>query len=133
MKIQNEIKVALGYCFLFAMFGFFICLSWIAMKGFNLNELKDLIIIELAMFLIPFPAMYGIACFQEHPEKYKAQKTKKVQCKHELKNRQAVASPTHWGNQLISIICIKCGEVIYSYLIDSNKFTEVAPGEDGTK
>ena len=71
MKIQNEIKVALRYCSLFVIFGFFICLSWVAMKGLNLNDLIDMAMIELAMFILPFLAMYGIACVQEHPEKYK--------------------------------------------------------------
>ncbi len=43
-----------------------------------------------------------------------------VKCKHELKNRMAVASPSHWGNQLASVVCLKCGDVLYTTMIDPN-------------
>ena len=43
-----------------------------------------------------------------------------MKCKHLIKDRQAVASPSHWGNQIASVICLKCGEVLSSRMIDSD-------------
>lgn len=35
-------------------------------------------------------------------------------------NRQGIASPSNWGKQIASIICLDCGEVVSSKLIDAN-------------
>lgn len=46
-------------------------------------------------------------------------------CKH--KNRQGIASPSNWGKQVASVICLDCGKVLYSSFIDTNKVTEQEP------
>ena len=39
-------------------------------------------------------------------------------CEH--RNRQAIASPSHWGKQIASVICLDCGKVLSSQIIDAN-------------
>lgn len=46
---------------------------------------------------------------------------KKQKCKHELKYRQAVASSyKKWSNSIVSVVCIKCGKIIYKKMVDVN-------------
>ena len=43
-------------------------------------------------------------------------------CKHNSK--QAVASPSNWGKQIASVVCLQCGQVLSSVLVDANKDNE---------
>ncbi len=39
-----------------------------------------------------------------------------MECKHPLNCRQAVASADRYGAQLVSVVCVRCGKIIYQEL-----------------
>lgn len=41
-----------------------------------------------------------------------------MECKHLIKHRQAVGSGTFENNQIVTIICLQCGEILHSKYID---------------
>lgn len=41
-------------------------------------------------------------------------------CKHKVSERQAVASSSHWGKSIITIVCLRCGIMLYKAHRDLN-------------
>jgi hypothetical protein len=46
--------------------------------------------------------------------------TEKSECIHKISERQAVASSSHWGTSIITVVCLRCGKLLFKKSRDIN-------------